>query len=93
MNPTAIVWQKKTGRERCEDIGLTNRVCYNTANSGRRGDLMPMYEFTCKNCKKTFTLTISLAEYEKAKFTCPKCKGKKVEQRFAPFFAVTSKKS
>ena len=54
---------------------------------------MPMYEFSCKNCKKTFTLTISLAEYEKAKFTCPKCKGKKVEQRIAPFFAVTSKKS
>jgi putative FmdB family regulatory protein len=54
---------------------------------------MPMYEFACKTCKKTFTLTISLAEYEKAKFTCPKCKGKKVEQRLAPFFAVTSKKS
>jgi hypothetical protein len=24
---------------------------------------------------------------------CPKCKGKKVEQKVAPFFAVTSKKS
>jgi len=77
----------------CAGIGLTNRVCYNTADSRRRVDLMPMYEFSCKNCKKTFTLTISLAEYEKAKFTCPKCKGKKVEQRIAPFFAVTSKKS
>ena len=54
---------------------------------------MPIYEFACKGCKKTFTLTMSLAEYEKGKFSCPKCKGKKVEQRFAPFFAVTSKKS
>ena len=54
---------------------------------------MPMYDFTCKSCKKSFTLTISLAEYEKAKFACPKCKGTKVEQRITPFFAVTSKKS
>lgn len=54
---------------------------------------MPMYEFTCKECKKTFTLTITLAEYNKGKFTCPKCKSKKVEQQLSSFFAVTSKKS
>jgi putative FmdB family regulatory protein len=54
---------------------------------------MPVYEFTCKDCKKTFTLTISLAEYEKGKFACPKCKSKKVEQQLSSFFTVTSKKS
>jgi putative FmdB family regulatory protein len=54
---------------------------------------MPSYEFICKECKKTFTLTLSLAEYEKARPACPKCKSRKVEQRFAAFFAVTSKKS
>lgn len=55
--------------------------------------LMPSYEFYCKGCKKTFTVILTLAEYEKGNFTCPKCKGKKVEQKPATFFAVTSKKS
>jgi len=54
---------------------------------------MPSYEFYCKGCKKTFTVILTLAEYEKGNFTCPKCKGKKVEQKPATFFAVTSKKS
>ncbi|MCL5005449.1 MAG: zinc ribbon domain-containing protein [Acidobacteria bacterium] len=54
---------------------------------------MPIYEYVCKQCNKKFTLTLSLAEYEKARPACPKCKSKKVEQCFASFFAVTSKKS
>jgi putative FmdB family regulatory protein len=54
---------------------------------------MPSYEYACKNCKKTFILTMTLGEHEKARVTCPKCKSKKVEQQFAAFFAVTSKKS
>jgi putative FmdB family regulatory protein len=54
---------------------------------------MPHYEFFCKDCKKTFTLILTLAEYDKGKFICPKCKGKHVEQRLAAFYAVTSKKS
>ena len=54
---------------------------------------MPSYEFVCKECKKTFTVVMTLAEYEKGRFTCPKSKSKKVEQKMAAFFAVTSKKS
>ncbi len=54
---------------------------------------MPVYEFFCKECKKAFKVTVSLAEYEKKKFICPKCHSKKVEQRMAAFFAVTAKKS
>ena len=54
---------------------------------------MPTYEFECKECKKTFTVFLTLAEYEKGHFTCPKCKSKKVEQKAAAFYAVTSKKS
>jgi putative FmdB family regulatory protein len=54
---------------------------------------MPSYEFLCKNCKKTFTVLLSLPEYEKGHITCPKCKSKKVEQKPAAFFAVTTKKS
>ncbi len=54
---------------------------------------MPAYEYLCKDCKKTFTLIMSLAEYDKARPACPKCKSKKVEQKPAAFFAVTAKKS
>ncbi len=54
---------------------------------------MPTYEYLCKECKKTFSMMLSLAEYEKGRVTCPKCKSKKVEQKVGAFFAVTSKKS
>jgi putative FmdB family regulatory protein len=54
---------------------------------------MPNYEFVCKECKKTFAVILSLDAYEKGRVACPKCKSKKVEQKAAAFFAVTSKKS
>ena len=54
---------------------------------------MPNYEFICKDCKKLFTMVMTLQEYDKGRVACPKCKSKKVEQKAAAFFAVTSKKS
>ncbi len=54
---------------------------------------MPIYDYTCLDCKKEFTLTLSLKEYEKAEAKCPACGSLKVEQKPATFFAVTSKKS
>jgi putative FmdB family regulatory protein len=54
---------------------------------------MPTYSYVCKECKKSFTLTMPISEYEKKKVTCPKCSSKKVEQTLANFFAVTAKKS
>jgi putative FmdB family regulatory protein len=54
---------------------------------------MPTYEYYCKECKKTFDVTLTLTEHEKGHVACPKCKSKKVEQKAAAFFAVTSKKS
>jgi putative FmdB family regulatory protein len=54
---------------------------------------MPSYEFLCKDCKKTFSVVMTLEEYDKGRVACPKCKSKKVEQKAAAFFAVTSKKS
>jgi len=54
---------------------------------------MPSYEFICEKCKKAFTLIISISEYEKKKFRCPKCKSTRVKQQITPFQVVTSKKS
>ena len=54
---------------------------------------MPQYEFFCKKCQQTFTIILTLKEHEQGDVKCPKCHGKKLEQRAAAFFAVTSKKS
>jgi putative FmdB family regulatory protein len=54
---------------------------------------MPRYDYVCKECKKSFTLTMTLTEHDKAKVSCPGCKSKKVEQKVAAFFAVSAKKS
>jgi putative FmdB family regulatory protein len=58
------------------------------------GDLaMPQYSYLCGACHKDFSKILTLAEYEKGGVVCPKCGSKKVEQRWAAFFAVTGKKS
>jgi putative FmdB family regulatory protein len=54
---------------------------------------MPTYDFKCEKCNKKFTLIISLSEYEKKKFRCPKCKSTRVKQQITSFQTVTSKKS
>jgi len=54
---------------------------------------MPTYDFVCEKCNKKFTLIISLSEYEKKKFRCPKCKSTRVKQQISSFQTVTSKKS
>jgi putative FmdB family regulatory protein len=54
---------------------------------------MPVYDYRCQDCKKKFQLTMAVAEHDKSKITCPKCKSKKVEQQFGAFYVVTSKKS
>lgn len=54
---------------------------------------MPLYEYVCKDCHKTFELALTLQEHEKGTVQCPKCGSKKVEQEPATFFAVTSRKS
>lgn len=54
---------------------------------------MPFYEFRCQKCNKTFGLTLTIKEREKGKIVCLKCKSKKTEPLFSPFFAKTSKKS
>lgn len=54
---------------------------------------MPVYEYICKDCHKEFEEVLTLTEYESDKIVCPRCGSKNIEQEFAEFFAVTSKKS
>ena len=54
---------------------------------------MPVYDYICKKCQKSFELVLTLGEHDKNKIKCPKCGSKNVEQDAAAFFAVTSKKS
>ncbi|UCF31856.1 MAG: zinc ribbon domain-containing protein [bacterium] len=54
---------------------------------------MPVYEFECKKCKEIFEVTMSIADSEKKKPACPKCKGKQVRQLLSTFSAKTSRKS
>jgi putative FmdB family regulatory protein len=54
---------------------------------------MPHYEFFCEKCKKPFELTMTISEREKAKATCPNCKGTKVVPQLSGFMAQTRKKS
>ena len=54
---------------------------------------MPTYDFVCDGCKKKFTLFMSISDYERKKYSCPKCKSKKVKQQISSFQTVTSKKT
>ena len=54
---------------------------------------MPVYDYVCKKCQKSFELVLTLSEHDKGNIRCPKCGSKKVEQEDVAFFAVTSKKS
>jgi putative FmdB family regulatory protein len=54
---------------------------------------MPHYDYFCKACKKIFSKILTLAEHESGEPACPHCGSKNVEQRYAAFYAVTSKKS
>ena len=78
---------------------IVGRICIHFRNvmSGKIQALlegtMPQYDFLCRACKKEFTKILTLSEYEKGKIICPHCRSKEVEQRWAAFYAVTSKKS
>ena len=54
---------------------------------------MPVYDYVCLDCHKTFELILSLNQHDKDVPKFPKCGSTNVEQEAAAFFAVTSKKS
>ncbi|MDY0065116.1 MAG: zinc ribbon domain-containing protein [Steroidobacteraceae bacterium] len=54
---------------------------------------MPTYEYRCKKCRHQFERIESIAEHEKARPQCPKCRSSQVESVLGGFYAKTSKKS
>lgn len=54
---------------------------------------MPLYEFYCRDCQKTFEREEPISEHGKTPVTCPSCKSANVERRWTSVYAVTSKKS
>ncbi len=61
---------------------------------GKEIAVMPSYEYVCSDCKKEFTIFLSLKEMEaNPKVSCPDCKSGKVEKKFTAFFAKTDRKA
>ncbi|MFZ0420257.1 MAG: zinc ribbon domain-containing protein [Candidatus Sulfotelmatobacter sp.] len=54
---------------------------------------MPLYDYVCLDCHKSFETTLTQNEHDKEVPKCPHCGSKNVEQEAAAFFAVTSRKS
>ncbi len=54
---------------------------------------MPLYEYQCRECGKSFSIRLHIDEHEKKRPKCPKCGSRKLEQKFSSFFAKTAKKS
>lgn len=55
---------------------------------------MPAYEYVCNDCKKEFTVFLSIKEFEsKPKIICPHCQSDNAAKKLTSFFAKTSKKS
>jgi putative FmdB family regulatory protein len=54
---------------------------------------MPLYEYRCKDCQKTFTIALSLAERSHTTVQCTGCGSKNVEQVISSFFAMTDSKT
>jgi len=56
-------------------------------------DPMPVYDFKCEDCRKRFSLTMTVQDRTKGRIKCPKCGSRKIEQQYEAVYAVTSKKS
>ncbi len=69
-----------------------SKMAVEAASAGKEA-VMPIYEYTCGECGKSFSQILTLKEHESGEVVCPACTSKNVEQKPAGFYAVTSKKS
>jgi len=83
--------QQASGLEVCAAVATG---AYNLGNGTTTGGFfMPVYDYVCLDCHKTFETVLTLNEHDKQNPKCPHCGSKNVEQEVAAFFAVTSRKS
>jgi putative FmdB family regulatory protein len=54
---------------------------------------MPLYEFICTTCGKTFELILTVDGYEREERQCPHCRSRNVERVMSGISVITSKKS
>ena len=54
---------------------------------------MPIYEYSCLECKKEFSEVKPVSAYKPKAVKCPKCSSTNVERRWSTVFVETSKKS
>jgi putative FmdB family regulatory protein len=65
----------------------------NSLSSFSQEDVMPVYDYVCLDCHKTFEEVLTLKDHDNETVKCPKCGSKNVEQEATAFFAVTARKS
>lgn len=77
-----------------ESGAVVQTAAYNSVNGTTTGGFfMPVYDYVCLDCHKTFETVLTLNEHDQQNPKCPHCGSKNVEQEAAAFFAVTSRKS
>jgi putative FmdB family regulatory protein len=55
---------------------------------------MPEYEYICNDCKKDFSVFLSVKDLDKeTKVVCSHCKSENVKRKVSAFFAKTDSKS
>ncbi len=54
---------------------------------------MPVYPYSCLDCKRKFNEVKPVSAYAPKKVRCPKCGSKNVERVWTSVFVGTSKKS
>ena len=54
---------------------------------------MPSYDYRCGKCGKRFSVVQRISEHGGRPPACPKCKSRRTQQLFTPFYAKTGKKS
>ncbi len=54
---------------------------------------MPVYEYSCLDCKRQFSEMKPVSAYKSKAVRCPKCDSKKTERRWSSVFVTTSTKS
>jgi putative FmdB family regulatory protein len=54
---------------------------------------MPVSEFACRDCQKTFEIVRPISESSSGNVTCTHCGSTRVERILSTVYAVTSKRS